>query len=278
MQTPTVDRAEARLKAPVLCAGAHCVQTPRKLMPGLRLCEKCRHGLTGDLARLTILYHMCGQLLAGSPPRPIQDKIPGGRIRSAVFNMAAADARTAILGVLASWSGMVADGRRIGPPQRTVGALADFLVRHADWLAAQEVAPEMTNEFRALVRQARSIVEPHRQRRITVGACVESGCRGHLVVVVRPREAALSPKIICDHDRAHCWAAESWMRLSAEIGRPPDAAPRWLSATAISRLWRTPVGSVYRLASEGEWRRRREAGRTYYHEADVEQTFRLRRR
>ncbi|CAM5583050.1 hypothetical protein ACFY8X_36055 [Streptomyces tanashiensis] len=43
----------------------------------------------------------------------------------------------------------------------------------------------------------------------------------------------------------------------------------WLSASDITRLWGTPSGSVYRLASQRAWRRRSRDGRTYYHEADV---------
>ncbi|MBL3670743.1 hypothetical protein JL475_33230 [Streptomyces sp. M2CJ-2] len=43
----------------------------------------------------------------------------------------------------------------------------------------------------------------------------------------------------------------------------------WLTASDITRLWATPSGSVYRLASQREWRRRSQGGRTYYHEADV---------
>lgn len=171
---------------------------------------------------------------------------------------------------------MVADRRGIGIPERTVEALANFLARHADWLAAQEIAPEVTSEMAALVRQARAISDPHWRRRVRVGTCVQPGCPGHLTAMVRPQEATLPSEITCDRDPAHCWPADTWIRLSGQIGRPARATV-WLTAADISRIWRTPVGSVYRLACEGEWRRRRAAGRTYYHEADVEQAFRLRR-
>ncbi|MET8748001.1 hypothetical protein [Streptomyces sp. NPDC004728] len=43
----------------------------------------------------------------------------------------------------------------------------------------------------------------------------------------------------------------------------------WLSASDITRLWGTPSGSVYRLASQRAWRRRSRDGPTYCHEADV---------
>ncbi|TLS47439.1 hypothetical protein FE633_04905 [Streptomyces montanus] len=46
-----------------------------------------------------------------------------------------------------------------------------------------------------------------------------------------------------------------------------------LTAADVSRLWGTPIGSVYRLAKEQQWRRYRRQGRTYYSADDVQVCF-----
>jgi hypothetical protein len=63
------------------------------------------------------------------------------------FTVATAEVRAAILDVLGSWSGMVAAERSVSPPRRTVRALARFLGRPVDWLAAQDTAAEVTEEI-----------------------------------------------------------------------------------------------------------------------------------
>ncbi len=64
----------------------------------------------------------------------------------------------------------------------------------------------------------------------------------------------------------------------AAAGSPPDEETRreeerWLTAADISRLWTTPVGTVYRLASEEGWRRHSRSGHTYYAEEDAHACF-----
>ncbi|NED24766.1 hypothetical protein G3I37_07630, partial [Streptomyces anulatus] len=56
----------------------------------------------------------------------------------------------------------------------------------------------------------------------------------------------------------------------AAAGAP---ATRWLAPQDVSLLWRVPLGSVYRLASEQSWRRERRGGRSYYDEQDVRRTL-----
>ncbi|MGH3670257.1 MAG: hypothetical protein ACRDSH_06425 [Pseudonocardiaceae bacterium] len=188
------------------------------------------------------------------------------------FNTTAADVRDAILGVLASWSGMVVTERRVTAPPRTVNALASFLGKHVDWMAAHVAAAEFTDEVMQLARSARLVAYPNPIRRVPVGACVEAGCAGELVALVHPQEQLLPPEISCNADPCHNWLAHQWMQLSRRMGAGPSttaSATRWLSARDISRLWLIPQGSVYRLASEQRGRRRSQAGRTHYHEADV---------
>jgi hypothetical protein len=193
------------------------------------------------------------------------------------FNALAADVRARILGVLGSWSGMVAEERRVTAPERSVGALVTFLGRHVDWIAAHIAATEATEEVAQLVRAARRVAYPNPVRRVAIGGCVEVGCGGELVAFMHPQEQLLPAEIRCNVDPRHNWREHHWMQLRHCMSTVPSIATapttRWLSAADISHLWNIPPGSVYRLASEQQWRRRNQARRTYYHEVDVLQTF-----
>ena len=263
-----------------LCAGPGCWwrhqngQSRRRVVPGLRLCQACRRNLGTRLKNLPELYDECGRLLAGSGQS--RDRTSGGPMPGIPFNTTAADVRDAILGVLASWSGLVVKERQVTAPPRTVSALADFLGKHVDWLAAHVAATEFTDEVLRLARSARLVAYPSPIRRVPVGACVETGCTGELVALVHPQEQLLPPEISCNADSSHSWRAHQWMQLSRRIRAAPSvttSTTRWLSARDISCLWFIPQGSVYRLASEQRWRRRSQAGRTHYHEADVTRTL-----
>jgi hypothetical protein len=287
---------------------------PGRTAGGYRLCADCHRRLALGIGLLPELYRECERVLGGAPAKGLRERTSGGPLPGAPFNAAAAEARAAILGVLGSWSGLVAQQRRIAPPPRGVAALSVFLLRHADWLAAHPAAAEATREISGLVARARRIAHPEPVRRVPLGACVEPGCTGSLSATVRAAASGTPPAAVtCDADPRHTWAGPEWTRLrrlmpsapaapsapaSTASAASPAASPaastassvasaaastargsadpeadRWLTAGDISRLWDTPVGTVYRLASEQRWRRRQRSGRTYYAEADAHDCF-----
>ncbi|MGH3720753.1 MAG: hypothetical protein ACRDRI_18290 [Pseudonocardiaceae bacterium] len=244
------------------------------MVAGSRLCRACRDELATGLESLPGLYNECGRQLGGSD-RPRGDTTGSGSMPGMPFNAAAADVRTRILSILGSWSGMVAEKRRVTAPERAVGELVTFLGRHVDWIAAHAAAAEATDEVAQLARAARRVAYPDPVRRVAIGGCVEVGCSGELVAFVHPQEPLLPAEIRCDVDPRHSWLEHHWMQLGHRMDTVPSGATatRWFSAADISRLWGIPTGSVYRLASEQQWRRRNQARRTYYHEVDVLQAF-----
>lgn len=271
---PTVLAMNVKRPGPAVCAGAYCLSRPGTSLPGLLLCGRCLSETTRGLRRVVVLYTDCERLLEGPPRRHVRDKVSGSVAPGLHFNSAAADARSAMLSVLASWSGLVADERRISAPARSVPALASFLLTHAEWLAAHEAAAELTSEIRQIVSAASRAAFPSRCQRIFVGPCPERDCGGALFATIYSQETLLPAEIGCDAQVAHTWPARTWLSLGRQIGeRPGQAAGQWLSAAEISRLRDTKQGNIYRLASERRWRRRREAGHTYYYAADVEATF-----
>ncbi|MFF8608941.1 hypothetical protein ACF06X_23705 [Streptomyces sp. NPDC015346] len=341
------------------CEGASCAApagAARGRAPagagGGRLCVVCRHRLAEGLRRLPALHEACGQVLTGGAPGGLRERTTGGALPGLPFNGAAAEVRSRMRAVLGSWGGLVAQQRSLPVPPRTVAALAGFLLRNADWLAAHPAAGAVSAEIAALVRDGHRIAYPDERRRIRLGACAEPGCTGKLTVSVSvgTRGPAGTPEIRCDADADHVWPSERWSALHRAMvgaapggqaaaaapgqapgraagaapgqvagaapghgpgqapvhapgqaagyapvptaghapgqapGRAPTAAPgrsvatargseRWLTAADIAALWRTPVGSVYRLASEQRWRRHKRRGRTYYSERDAHAYF-----
>lgn len=294
------------------CEGHECAgrrtdgRHPGRAAGGYRLCTGCHRRLALGIRVLPDLYRDCERVLGGASAKGLRERTSGGPLPGLPFNPAAAEARAAILAVLGSWSGLVAQERRLAPPERSITHLSVFLLRHADWLAAHPAAAEATREVARLVTRARRVAHPEQVRRIGLGGCVEPGCDGTLSATVRTGAPAAYPTVSCDADPRHAWAGHQWTALRrlmpqhaaaargeaaatgtapatasapAAATAPATAAPatavaeRWLTAADIARLWSTPVGTVYRLASEQRWRRRQRAGRTYYSEADAHDCF-----
>ncbi|MFF5002828.1 hypothetical protein ACFY3G_08390 [Streptomyces phaeochromogenes] len=258
-----------------VCRGARCGRRaaegrPRRLAArGHRLCPDCRDRLIAELRQLPRLHEECGRLLGGSDgPR---ERTSGGPLPGLPFNTAAADVRSAIAGVLRSWSSVVVEERRTSAPPTNVETLAAFLARHCDWLTAHQAAPELSQETALLVRDARRVIDPSPLRRVPIGACVEADCQGGLVALVRPHRADTPLEIRCEAAPAHRWSADEWLSLSRLLTR--ETRVHWVGAADIARLWNIPPGSVYRHASEQRWRRRAEGGRTYYHCEDIQRTL-----
>ncbi|MFF4324667.1 hypothetical protein [Streptomyces sp. NPDC001568] len=268
-----------------LCHGEGCRgdgRARRRTAPGSRLCRACREHFGAGLAELAHLYEECGRILGGAAPGSLRERTTGGDFPGLPFNAGAADVRARMVSVLGSWSGLVVQERGFASPPRTVAALAAFLIRNADWLAAHPAAAEASEEMARLVRAGRRAAFPDPTRTVRLGTCPEAGCSGGLSLAVRDGSRAEGPSIVCDAAPDHRWGSERWSELSRSMENgaaagagAPVAVPteRWLAAADIARLWHAPVGTVYRLASEEGWRRRNRSGRTYYSETDVRACF-----
>ncbi|WP_405858335.1 hypothetical protein OG361_29655 [Streptomyces sp. NBC_00090] len=288
------------------CAGAGCRrreaagQARRLAVTGTQLCLPCRERLVTELGRLPALYEECVRRIDGSS-NGTREKTSGGALPGMPLNTAALEVRSTILSVLASWSAVVAEQRRVHGPRRTVPLLTEFLRRHADWLASHEAAGDLSLEVARLARGAWRVIDPGPQRRVAIGDCVESECPGSLTAVVRPDRPAVPTEISCDASPEHHWLGHQWLQLSRRLNArtelaasgedgggtradrygtgEPEAQPvTWFTAADVARLWSIPSGTVYRHASQQNWRRHSKQGRTYYHHADVLRTLSTPRR
>ncbi len=283
-------------RSPHPCAGPGCRRRQgaapgrrRRAADGSVLCADCREEFLADLRRLPSLYRACGHALDGSGtvsgPR---ERTSGGSSPGIPLNTAAAEVRSEILALLGSWAGLVAESRRLPPPPRTVEGLTAFLLRHAGWLITHGAVRDASHEIARLTRRAARVSEPAGRRLITVGRCPEPGCAGALQAPIRPDADEPPVEVRCRTESAHRWAGHELILLKSRMrsdhtvvpapsGSPPPTARRgayaastvWLTASDITRLWGVPSGSVYRLASQRDWRRRSHGGRTRYHETDV---------
>ncbi|MEU6083133.1 hypothetical protein [Streptomyces sp. NPDC047108] len=284
--------ARAR-EADTPCVGPQCAAVPgeaARAVAGTGLCLACRARLAEALVRLPALHQECGERhfrahtpAWARPPAPCRHPV-------STLHASAADVRRAVLGVLASWAGLTAAATGARPPRRTVDDLCAFLHRQLGFLARHPAVGDLAAELADLQARAERVARPDQAGHVVVGPCVETGCGGSLTA--RPARDRRHPaRVSCDADPGHSWSGAEWPSLGRRMDAAPAArlapaapspavpgaaaasapagGPRWLSQEDVTALWGVPRGSVYRLASEQRWERRRAAGRTYYAADDV---------
>lgn len=190
---------------------------PREVAPGLRLCLVCRNRLASDLAGLPKLYEASEGALAHRRHRAVE-RVRGGRPNGICLNGAVLEARSDMLRILASWSGMVVDERGVtGPDQREIRHLASFLTTHADWLAAHTTAADIAGEIADLVKSARDAINPNTTTWMELGPCGQPGCEQTVRAVVRAENDLLPARVSCE--AGHVWPPHQWLLLGRRIAQ-----------------------------------------------------------
>lgn len=207
-----------------LCQAASCRgawngsagEGPGRAGDGWFVCKVCRDRLATDLLSLPALYSDCN---GGGGPDVMRVIRRVARKSATTDSMspAAADVRSAIFTVLASWAGLVAGERRLAPPARDIPALAQFLCRHVEWLTRHPAAGDLVDEIRDLTRTARNIAYPNSIRRVHIGCCPDGDCDGKLVAVMRRHGDLLPSEIICTVSPDHSWPVTRWSTLARQV-------------------------------------------------------------
>jgi hypothetical protein len=201
------------------CPGQADDRPARLAAPGLRLCDACGAKALACLAALPGLYADCETALARRPRPGLGRTGPRRRTTALPIDEAAANARSAILTVLACWSALVADERAVTrPARRQAGELAAFLGRHADWLLAHPAAGEFAAEIGAVTKAARQAVHPRNEQRVLLGQCPHRGCAEAVFATRVSGEPSGSRDVRCDAD--HSWPPHQWLLLSRQLGLP----------------------------------------------------------
>lgn len=168
-----------------------------------------------DLAELPGLYCHCESLLVRFPPA-FEQKVAGRATGSLTLDERVTDARRDIVAVLASWSGLVADERRVARPgRREVAQLSAFLAVHVDWLLAHPAGPCFAEELLAVAAAAREISRSDPARGPELSQCVEEGCDEPMMVIQAAHGTSSSVEVRCA--AGHAWQARQWLHLARRL-------------------------------------------------------------
>ncbi|WP_228983665.1 hypothetical protein [Streptomyces sp. DH12] len=221
-----------------------------------------RERLAADLAELPRLYAEMEYLMGPVATGPTQ-RVSGTRSTDRVFDEAAAAARSAVVGVLASWAGVAVETYGSPLPERRVPELAAFLARHLDLLAGHPAAADMAGEIAQVTDGARRIVRPDGVRRVRVGACVRDGC-GSEVVVTTGGSDGRAREVRCR--AGHVWQPHEWLDLRGRMaaGQPARDARRTLPTRLAAVAVGVSEATVRKWASRGKLTRHGTATRAEY--------------
>jgi hypothetical protein len=214
-----------------LCEGHDCggrsrgTEPRRTADPGSRLCRPCGQQVKANLIDLPAVYDNCESALL--PRRnPALQRVSGSRQATGILlDEEAITTRSGILGLLASWSALVADERAVTRPARRHPAdLAAFLVRHLNWLLAHPAAADFAEEICRITRRACRSDYTHPVLNIDLGPCVHSGCGADMAATPPTRDGKSAREVRCT--AGHAWQPHQWLQLFRQIqqdknGRDP---------------------------------------------------------
>ena len=184
-----------------------------------RLCSSCFNQVSHELQLLPALYSYCEAALAPSQ-RTGRERVRGGRPGSTKLNHAALSAREDIISILASWSSLVVDERRVVTiPERNVKDMSAFLTANLEWLAQHPAANDLVTEIHHVAEAAKVAVDPDSAVRLRLGSCAQRRCNGTAYVTAQS-SATLSYQLRCTFSRER-------LPLSITDNTPPaQARPR----------------------------------------------------
>lgn len=272
---------------PLLCAAQTC---DRRAADGLQLCWGHTHGIQRDAGRAAHLHDDLALVLTATGG-------PGGAFDGGVsLNLAAAQARTLIRQTLTATALHIAHERgiwlpgthrtvrlppgvhgphnRIWRPNTNKHALAGYIATHAPWLAAN--LPTAADRLDHTIREGRTAAYPNGTRTIDIGHCPDEDhdgqpCTGKIRALIRDEDNLLPSAVHCNTNPEHTWTADQWRTLGRTLG---IRQTRYLSALEIAIRYQRPVGTIYRLASQQQWRRTDDGRRpVLYDTLDVQRTM-----
>lgn len=155
----------------------------RRAEPGSLLCGRCRQALLRDLAALPELFDESERYLqAGNAGGPVQ-RLTGSRTESMPVDGDALEARHQSVVRLAAWVRTAVEAVPSAiAPSRTVAAMAPFLLRHVDRMAAHPAAGRLADEIARAAAALRRLGGPGHAALVVLGHCVEPGCEAEVTL------------------------------------------------------------------------------------------------
>jgi hypothetical protein len=195
---------------------------PPELSGRRTICTGCRERLEEDLLELPALYELCAHMLDLRGHR-FGERVSGRRPRGIELNEAVVTVRSDILGVLASWCGLVSVERTVpGPDELGIRQLTRFLTIHLNWLTEHPSAPDLVDEVMEIATSAQELLRPRTGRPLTLGQCARPGC-AELVRAEGYADGEPSYRLSCA--AGHAWAPDEWLLLWGNKRNPfPEGA------------------------------------------------------
>lgn len=222
-----------------LCGTWYCRQElaggrrPYTAEQGSKLCSPCRAHVRDDIVELPKLYDEFESSLIRFP-FAFEERIRGGAPKGLHLNEASVNARSDMISVLATWSGMVVEERSLTRPiGRDVAGLAAFLTRHLDWLLAHPTAPYFADEVAMMTATARRASRPRPVQRLLLGYCVEEDCDAPLYADGIAADARSQAQVRCE--AGHTWQAHEWLLLASRVSGQESYRPPRVSNAAAQR-------------------------------------------
>ncbi|MGW4400412.1 hypothetical protein ACWEHA_34400 [Amycolatopsis nivea] len=203
------------------------------------------------LTALPLLYSRCEAALQPGRTGGAVREHPARRGTGLPFREAAFDARSRMLGVLASWAGLVAAERQVPAPRRTVPELVRFLAAHRDWLAGHPSGADFLDELSDLISSATAALDDPRPA-VPVGSCPVGGCRAP--VHLRPATATVA----CE--AGHDLPPADWLHVRTRDEHRRRTVPTKEAALAAG----VPEATVRQWARRGKLTRYGSARRAEY--------------
>ncbi|MDN3260514.1 hypothetical protein QWJ26_11950 [Streptomyces sp. CSDS2] len=230
--------------------------------PEPSLCPACRDRVAADLAELPQLYRDIEYLLVPAVTDGV-GRVSGSRNTGLVLDAEASATRAETTAVLACWAGLLAELVPEPAPERAVGPMAAFLLRHLDVLAVHPSAAELADEIGGLAARARRVVDRPVPGPAPLGPCPRPGCTER---VRAGAGDAGSPGVVrCDD--GHAWAAHEWLALRRMLGGTA-AAPAGVRRTLPTPLAAQAAGvsqaTIRKWASRGKLTRHGSSSRPEY--------------
>ncbi|MFC0107989.1 hypothetical protein [Kibdelosporangium aridum] len=202
------------------------------------------------LSTLPLLYSRCEVAMQPVRAGGVVREHTGRRATGLPLRAAAFDARARILGVLASWAGLVSAEREVPAPRRTVPELARFLAAHRDWLAGHPGGADFVAELSELVASASEVLQEPGHTVLT-GHCPIDGCQAP--VRIKPSGAAV-----------RCEAGHELQPMQWLVLRPRDAQRRTVPTKEAALAVGVPEATVRQWARRGKLTRYGSARRAEY--------------
>lgn len=212
----------------VLCISPHCYTTelgalvPRQAADGLNLCTPCLGRIAPQAIAAAELYGELEHALttSGTPGETPPPNKPGSREP----NEAAVWARAHIRHTLASWCRLISEDRGLSLPDDDVYAMARYIGRHAQWLAAQSFADEVCVELRELAfGRGRAVAYPSGGRSYPLQGpdgpvlCPGEECSGALWAVLRTADSKVPSELVCSVNDEHRLPSTQWLAYGQRL-------------------------------------------------------------